>query len=479
MQIISFAFFGLVAVTFLILYIVGKVVKSERSNVIVSNIILLAASYAFLIYVDYRFALVLLLLTLSTWFFAKRKKTIVVGIVIAVLILGFFKYTNFFAESFAKIFGKDFTALNIILPVGLSFYTFSAISYLVDLKRGRMTEQNLFDVALYLAFFPKLTSGPIQRSGDFFAQAAKKRAIGAENFSYGIQIFAFGLFKKMVLADRLAVFVDQVYATPKVFGSATVLFAVISYSLQIYFDFSGYSDMAIGVAKILGFDLPRNFNLPYVAHNVTELWKRWHITLSSWLQDYVYISMGGNRKGKVRTYFNLIATMVIGGFWHGANWTFLIWGLLHGVALAVHKVWMQITKSREKKHSVVANGISIVLTFFFTIFCWIFFRANSLTDALIVIQRIFTFDRGVEQPYFWTFFSIVVLLTATVIAIVKSKKVGKSSKTLKNKNVSFIDGFYPIMNLNKFWGIVVFLVFVGLTIGLAYTGKSPFIYGNF
>lgn len=173
----------------------------------------------------------------------------------------------------------------------------------------------------------------------------------------------------MVLADRLAVFVDQVYTTPKVFGSATVLFAVISYSLQIYFDFSGYSNMAIGVARILGFDLPRNFNLPYVAHNVTELWKRWHITLSSWLQDYVYISMGGNRKGKFRTYFNLIATMVIGGFWHGANWTFLIWGLLHGVALAVHKVWMQITKSREKKHSVVANGVSIILTFFFTTFC--------------------------------------------------------------------------------------------------------------
>lgn len=480
MQIISFVFFGMVAALYLALYILGKAIKADKPNILVSNIILLATSYAFLAYVDYRFVLVLMLLTLSTWFFSKKKGMTIAGIIIAIATLAFFKYTNFFAESFCKIFGYDFTALNIILPVGVSFYTFSAIGYLIDIRREKQERKNLFEVALYLAFFPKLTSGPIQRSGDFFAQSCRRRSIGAENFSAGIQIFVFGLFKKMVLADRLAVFVDQVYATPNVFGSMTVFFAVIVYSLQIYFDFSGYSDMAIGVAKLLGFDLPRNFNLPYIAHNVTELWKRWHITLSSWLQDYVYISMGGNRKGKIRTYLNLILTMVIGGFWHGANWTFLIWGLLHGIALAVHKVWMLITKSKEKAHGLLANCISILLTFMFTTFCWIFFRADSFNDAIVIIQRIFSFDRGVEQPYFWLFVSIVVIITATAVAFIKSKKSGKlADRIKKNKNVASFDGFYPIMDLKKFWGIVAFLVLVGLTFGLAYTGKSPFIYGNF
>ena len=480
MQIISFAFFGLVTATYLILYIIDKAVKNDRINIRVSNIILLIVSYVFLIYADYRFALVLLLLTVTTWLCARKNKAVIFGVIIAVFVLAFFKYSNFFAESFAKLFGNDFTALNIILPVGVSFYTFSAISYLIDVKRKRIEAKNLFDVALYLAFFPKLTSGPIQRSGDFFTQSDTRREIGVKSFSPGIQIFVFGLFKKMVLADRLSVFVDQVYATPKVFGSLTVFFAVIAYSLQIYFDFSGYSDMAIGVAKLFGFDLPRNFNLPYIAHNVTELWKRWHITLSSWLQDYVYISLGGNRKGNVRTYLNLILTMVIGGFWHGANWTFLIWGLLHGIALAVHKVWMLITKSKEKAHNDLANVVCIIITFLFTTICWIFFRADSLNDAIVVIQRIFSFERGVEQPYLWFFVSADVLIGATVAAFMKYKKTGKMSAICKKaKNVATFDSFYPIMNLNKFWGIVFFLVIVGLTFGLAYTGKSPFIYGNF
>ena len=477
MQMISFAFFGLAAAVYLCLYIIGKAVKKDHTCILVSNIVLLAASYAFLAYVDYRFALVLAALTVITWLCARSRRAIVVGVIFAVLILAFFKYFNFFAESFTKLFGADFTALNIILPVGISFYTFSAISYLIDVKREKIKSKNLFDVALYLSFFPKLTSGPIQRSADFFSQSEKRRNIGVESFSEGIQIFVFGLFKKIVLADRLSVFVDQVYATPNVFSSATVLLAVISYSLQIYFDFSGYSDMAVGVAKILGFDLPRNFNLPYVAHNVTELWKRWHITLSSWLRDYVYIPLGGNRKGKVRAYINLIVTMAVGGLWHGANWTFLIWGLLHGIALVVHKIWMAITKSKEKAHSWFANCISIFLTFLFTTFCWIFFRADSFSHATAVTQRIFSFEGGVEQPYIWTFVAIAVLIGAVVWALIKSKKGAKSKKS--GQNTSFITGFYPIMDLKRFWGIVAFIVLIGLTVGMAYTGNSPFIYGNF
>ena len=437
---------------------------------------LLAASYIFIIYADFRFAMAIGALTVVTWFCAKKERLIPLGIVLAVLSLGFFKYINFFIESFSKLFGNDFTALNLIVPLGVSFYTFSAISYLADVKRGKVKTENLLYVALYLSFFPKITSGPIQRSGDFFEQAHSDRAIGAESFKTGVQIFVFGLFKKIVLADRLSVFVNQVYGTPKAFGSLTVLLAVIAYSFQIYFDFSGYSDMAIGIAKILGFDLPRNFNLPYLAHNVAELWKRWHISLSSWLMDYLYIPLGGSRRGTFRTYLNLILTMVIGGIWHGANWTYVFWGLLHGIALAIHKLWMKLTKSEKRKPSIVGSVFSVVLTFAFTSFCWIFFRADSFENATDIITRIFSFSAGLEQPYLWLFISLVLYFIVMAFAVAKSKKNLASEKKM---NVSRVEGYYPILNLSKFWQLTFFFVFVGMTLALAYTGGSPFIYGNY
>lgn len=476
MQMISFIFFGFVTIVYLLLYSLNKIIKDSKKSNCIANWILLATSYLFVAYADYRFALALAILTLSTWFFARNSKINIVGIIIALVMLSFFKYTNFFASSFASLLGNDFTVLNIILPIGISFYTFNAISYLVDVKREKLETRNLKDVALYLSFFPKLTSGPLQKSGDFFEQADRKREIGWNTFSLGIQVFMFGLFKKIVLADRLSVFVNQVYETPNAFGSLTVFIAAIAYSLQIYFDFSGYSDMAIGVARIIGFKLPRNFNLPYLAHNVTELWKRWHITLSSWLQEYLYISLGGNRKGKFRTYFNLVLTMVLGGIWHGANWSYLIWGLLHGIALAIHKAWVAITGSPGKKHSVMANVVSIVLTFMFTSFCWIFFRADSFNHAITIIRRIVSFESGIEQPYIWLFISIIVLFVCSMAALIKSKKLDVK---IQKMNISFIEGYYPILDLTKFLNLVAFFVFCGLILCLAYTGGSPFIYGNY
>ncbi len=476
MQFFSIPFFALVAFAFVSIKICNSVIKSRKSRTLTSNIILLVLSYVFIIYADYRFAVALALLTLSTWFFGRNKKTIGVGVVVSLASLCFFKYTNFFIESFAKIFGNDFNALNLIVPIGVSFYTFSAISYLVDIKRERIQSASVFDVALYLSFFPKLTSGPIQRSDDFFKQMSSDREIGVKSVSVGLQIFVFGLFKKIVLADRLSVFVNQVFETPKAFSSLTVLLGVIAYAFQIYFDFSGYSDMAIGVAKILGFNLPRNFNLPYMAHNVTELWKRWHISLSSWLQDYLYIPLGGNRKGKFRAYLNQILTMVLGGIWHGASWTYVLWGLLHGIALAVHKVWTNITKSTQKKCSKLGAVVSVFVTFIFVSFCWIFFRASSFSNAIDVITQIFSFQDGLSQPYFWLFVSLVVYVVAVFIAATKSRN---SPKDMKKKNQSKIGGFYPVMDLSKFWSLVIFFVFIGLTIMLAYTGGSPFIYGAY
>lgn len=454
----------------------GWLIKDRKRHENISKLVILIVSYLFTAYADWRFSLVLALMTLATYFFAKNRRHYRVGVAFALLALCYFKYTNFFIGSFARLVGRDAALMNIILPLGISFYTFSAISYLVDVGRGTQTARSLLDVAVYLSFFPKLTSGPIQKSRDFFQQLDVDRKIGWQSFSTGIQIFVFGLFKKIVLADRLAIFVDQVYATPKAFGSATVLLAAFAYSFQIYFDFSGYSDMAIGCARILGWNLPRNFNLPYLSHNVTELWKRWHISLSAWLQEYLYISLGGNRKGKIRTYVNLVVTMLLGGIWHGANWTYVIWGLMHGLALAIHKVWMVMTRSSDKKHSKFANIFSIIITFLFTTFCWIFFRADSWNHAIEIIGQIISFKRGLEQPYMWFFIATIILVASTLIAYIKS---GKSNQQTKNLNISSIDAFYPVLNLSSFWGQVAFFTLCGLTAGLAYLDGSPFIYGRY
>lgn len=476
MQIISLTFLVFIAIVYLLLYFIERIITNENKSCYISNWILLIASYLFVAYADYRFAVVLLVLTISTWFFACNKDLINIGIIVALLVLAYFKYTNFFVNSLSRLFGQEPIMLNIILPIGISFYVFSAISYLVDVKREKISSRNLIDVALYLSFFPKITSGPLQKSKDFFNQMDSNRKIGWNTLSPGIQIFMFGLFKKIVLADRLSLFVNQVYRTPNVFGSLTVFLATIAYSLQIYFDFSGYSDMAIGVARILGFIFPSNFNLPYLSHNVTELWKRWHITLSSFLHEYLYITLGGNKKGIFKTYGNLILTMLLGGIWHGANWTYIVWGGLHGSALVVHKLWMMITNSSSKKHFIVANIFSIIVTFLFTTFCWIFFRADSLSHAFMIIQKILSFESGVEQPYMWLFVGIIILVLCSIAAYIQSKKQNvEHQKT----NISIVTGYYPIVDLSELKGLIIFFVFSGLILCLACTNGSPFIYGNY
>lgn len=477
MQIFSILFFSLTAVVLATIFLGNKLCKEDSGKIAFSKWVLLIASYLFVGYADYRFLLVLAALTGIVWLCAKKEGCIKFGIIAAVLALAFFKYTNFFAESFSRLFGKeDFTTRNIIMPLGISFYTFSAISYLVDIRRGKLQPMSLLDVALYLSFFPKITSGPIQRGKEFFEEVNRPRNISWDNICVGAQIFCFGLFKKFVLADRLSVFVNQVYGTPLAFDGVTVWLAVLAYSLQIYFDFSGYSDMAVGVARMLDIHLPRNFNLPYLAHNVTELWKRWHISLSSWLQEYLYISLGGNRKGKTRAYFNLIATMVIGGLWHGANWTFIAWGALHGVALVAHKLWMQWTGSNQKEHKRLPNLLSILITFVFTSFCWIFFRAESMEKAFQILGRMFSFGDGIVHLYLWMFIGVAALIVCSVVAAAATK-----DRTLpqKRKNQSFVQGYYPVLDLNKFWNLVLFFIACGLILCLAYTGGSPFIYGTF
>ena len=462
----------LTALTAGILAVIGRLPDEDGRKACLQQWTLVVTGLGFAAWADIRFALILLGICLAVWLTGRQKKTVRWGILLCLLALACFKYLNFFLESFQGLLGLEKKRLQLLLPLGISFYVFSAVSYLADVGRGKQKPGSFRQIAAYLTFFPKLTSGPIQRAGDFLAQVERPLRIGGTGMSAGAQIFCFGLFKKVVLADRLALFVDQVYGSPLSFGSMTVLLAVFAYTLQIYLDFSGYSDMAIGLARVLGVELPANFNLPYLSHNVTEFWKRWHITLSSWLQDYLYIPLGGSRKGQARTYLNLVLTMVIGGLWHGAGWTFVVWGLLHGLALTVHKLWRR--RPGQRRYNGFTAGLSICLTFLFVSFCWIFFRAESLGEAMQILSAIVIWREGVQNPYLWLFVSAAVCLMATAAAAFRSRK-----NPAAKPGFSRIQGFYPLVNLNSFWGLTWFFLWIGLILGLAYTGGSPFIYGGF
>ena len=415
------------------------------------------------------------LLTSLAWFCAKqiyqnraKKFFTAIGVVFPLVILGVFKYFNFFVSSFAALFGEQSSAvLNIILPVGISFYTFQSMSYTIDVLRGVIPSHSFSDVALYISFFPQLVAGPIVKAADFMPQLKSNHPLKLEDFKKGIQIFMFGMFKKIVIADNLSVFVDDVFAKPLAFSSYSIILAVISYSIQIYCDFSGYSDMAIGVAKCFGYNFRANFNMPYISKNVTEFWKRWHISLSAWLQEYLYIPLGGNRKGIVRTYINLLLTMILGGLWHGANYTFIFWGLLHGVALCTHKLYLKLRKGSQQ--TAVGSVLSSLLTYAFVCICWVFFRADNFGTAIDVLTKLFVWSNGITQIFSWAIFSIIVCLIATVVAIVKGKK----------SNAKIISGFYPLVDLTKFGGLFLFLLEIMLIIMLAYTNANPFIYFQF
>lgn len=462
----SFASFEFVIFFFCI--IVGTLFIQNRFSDRVKEIFLLIASYFFYGYWDWRFCFLLLFVTISSYFTARnvqKKLFYILGILIPLIVLGFFKYFDFFLSSVSVIIGNNWQLLRIVLPVGISFYTFQALSYVIDVHRGKIEVENDFiKIALYLSFFPQLVAGPIVRASDFLPQLHEERKVTAINIKQGIQLFVFGLFKKLVLADHISVFVDDVFRWPMAFHWATIFLAVISYSIQIYLDFSGYSDMAVGCAKCLGYDFKYNFNLPYISQNVTEFWHRWHISLSTWLKEYLYIPLGGNRKGRANYFFNLFLTMLLGGLWHGADWTFVFWGALNGLALCFDKILPD-----RKRKSIFFQMVDIVITFFFITFTWIFFRADTFTQAWLIIKGIFTFQTGIIQPFFWSFIGIAAVSFCTIIAFIKTK-----SNTISDTN-----GFYPIVNLSRVTGWAIFFVFIGLILGLAYIGEQPFIYFQF
>ena len=474
------------SITFLVFFVVVSLLmlltkidfKIKKEKILqIRHMILLVASYVFYGWWNWKCALLMLGLTyIAYWSSLKSEKNnskiyLYTGIIVPLVILGIFKYFNFFIDSFSYVFGIDKTgSLNIILPVGISFYTFQSMSYTMDVYRKQIEcEKSFVKVALYIAFFPQLVAGPIVKAKEFIHQMYEDRNINWVNFKEGIQIFAFGLFKKIVIADNISVCVDAVFKMPQNYHALSVIMAVIGYSIQIYCDFSGYSDMAIGSAKILGYDLTRNFNMPYISKNISEFWKRWHISLSTWLQEYLYISLGGNRKGKIRTYVNLFLTMLIGGLWHGAAWTFVVWGAFHGAALCVHKLWMKIAKhDKYYKGTPVGNFFSSILTYLFVCFCWIFFRAESFETAKRVIMGIVNWQDGIMYISSWTVLGIVCVVVSTLIACVKSFKEKTEPR-----------GFYLIVDMETVLGLVILFVVFGLCFSMAYTGASPFIYFQF
>ncbi|AGC76654.1 D-alanyl-lipoteichoic acid acyltransferase DltB (MBOAT superfamily) [Nonlabens dokdonensis] len=316
-----------------------------------------------------------------------RKWLLVLSCVINLGVLAYFKYTGFLTENFNALFSGDLSFDTIFLPIGISFYTFQTMSYTIDIYRRELEPaRNVWDFMFFVSFFPQLVAGPIVRAKDFIPQIYEKLYLTKKELSYAFYLIIGGLIKKAVISDYISVnFVDRVFNFPDNYTAFENLLAVYGYTLQIYCDFSGYSDIAIGLALLLGFQLPPNFRTPYQSISVTEFWRRWHISLSGWLRDYLYISMGGNRKGKLRTYFNLFMTMLLGGLWHGASWKFVLWGAMHGSVLAVEKAF-NIPKWTSK--NIALKLIAGILTFHFVAFCWIFFRASDFTNALNIIDNI-------------------------------------------------------------------------------------------
>lgn len=357
----------------------------------------------------------------------KRKWFLVASLIANIGVLAFFKYYNFLAANLSDLLhvfnlSTRIPALSIILPIGLSFHTFQAMSYTIEVYRGNQKAEKHFGIyALYVMFYPQLVAGPIERPQNLIHQFHTEHTFDYDRMAEGLKQMLWGLFKKIVIADRLSLYVDAVYNHPTDHGGYTLIVATVFFAFQIYCDFSGYSDIAIGAAKVMGFNLMMNFNHPYFSKSISEFWKRWHISLSSWFRDYLYIPLGGNRVGKYRWYFNLFFVFLVSGLWHGANWTFLIWGGLNGFYL-IFAILTEKPRNWLAEHTGLASHpklrdfFQILTTFLLICFSWIFFRAASLHDALTVIKGIALFKGplyiGDPSVFIYSIFGIAFLLLA-------------------------------------------------------------------
>ena len=412
---------GLFWVLFLIFLPVYAMLRSRRQQMVVYVV-------AFSLYFYYKssawFFMLLIITSVLDWCLSrimsdtrklwKRRLCLWLSIGMSLSILGFFKYANFFLWNWNQMVEGNFQPLDIILPVGISFYTFQSISYIVDVYKGRVSPtETWIEYLFFLSYFPALVAGPIVRADYFLPQIQNRDHASRQEMAAGLWLIILGLVKKAVVADYIAQYNDLIFASPTGYSGLESLMGVVGYVVQIYCDFSGYSDMAIGISAIMGFRLTKNFDFPYKSRNLTDFWRRWHISLSTWLRDYVYIPLGGNRRGTLRTYVNNFLTMLVGGLWHGAAWKFVIWGGMHGVGLIVHKAlrpWLV-----KIPDTWPVKAASWTLTMAYVSFLFIFFRAASFEDAWLIIRNIFgNFDIAYLAPfvrvrYVWLIFVAMII----------------------------------------------------------------------
>ena len=462
--------FAIMALTNLLVF--QNMEKEKRLRI--RHVILLFASYVFYCAWDKKFCLLMLFLTLVAHFCALqmdkpwKKTALIIGIVVPLIVLGIYKYADFFINSFCALFSMERTiTITFTIAVGVSFYTFQSMSYTIDVYRGKIdAERDFINTALYISFFPQLVAGPIVKAEEFLPQLKQERNISLATLEPGLQIMLFGFFKKVVIADNIIPFVQAVHSAPSAYSAGTLLLAAYAYFVRLYCDFSGYSDIAVGCARCLGYDLTRNFDLPFISSNVNEFWRRWHISLSTWLTEYLYFPLGGSKKGEARTYLNILITMTVCGLWHGPDWKYVIWGFLSGVAQCIFRATTPLRKRIPK--TPLTNAINIFITFNFFSFIAIIFGAKDIGTALNYIGYIFTMHKGIHFMSFWGIFGLVVVWSAHLVALAKCRRQGIRPT-----------GYYPLVSLNSFGGLLAFFLFLGITVALAYTGESPFIYFQF
>lgn len=471
----SIPFLIFLPIVFILYWYVFKKLSSQ-------NILLLFASYFFYGWWDYRFLLLIAGSTLVDYFIALalnrkeskkwRKGLLLCSIGCNLLLLGYFKYLNFFIESFIELsnsigLSSNYFSLQIILPVGISFYTFQTLSYTIDVYRKEIQPTSNFVVfATYVSFFPQLVAGPIERAKNLLPQFINPRKFDFHQAKSGIQLIIWGLFQKMVIADNCATFVNAIFNSYDRLDSLSLMLGAFYFAFQIYCDFAGYSNIAIGTARLFGFDLMRNFNYPYFSKNINEFWRRWHISLSTWFRDYLYIPLGGSRGSKFQQLRNVFIIFLVSGFWHGANWTFIAWGGLHAIFFtpALFKRSRTNSMVNEKKHTANKFGdlIRILFTFFITCVAWVFFRSSSITESLNYLGRIIT-NHSFKLKYLSIErYNVEMLLLIAVLVIIEWFNRTKEHP-LKGK-------YELLKTITIIWLILLFGVF---------SNHSSFIYFQF
>ena len=426
----------------------------------------------------------------------RRRVWLFTAVVFNLGMLGYFKYRDFFLENLAAASGTNLHLEPLVLPVGISFYVFEQLALSVDVYRGYRPERSFLKYGLWVAFFPHLVAGPIMRHQELVPQfaAGSQRSPWSQDVSVGLTIFAIGLFKKAVLADSMAPLADMGFgaAHSGSIMSADAWFAVVAYALQIYFDFSGYSDMAIGLARMFGLSLPLNFNSPYKAASIIEFWRRWHMTLSRFLRDYLYIPLGGGKRGAIRRWINLFLTMLLGGLWHGASWNFVIWGGLHGVYLAINHAFRYVMPPRKSSSLVaqrLSRGVCWALTAIAVLIAWVPFRAGTLPEAVTMWTAMFNMPWRSLELFDWTAV-IAIALSAGVALLLPNTQELMGKKIMEPASVGEDYGAEPAVSVSKQWfsrfvwqPSYVWPIVSGIMIAVSLLalndGQSPFIYFRF